>query len=177
MKTFLEPIASLIYDSLVNMCLFFQGIFDSKWLIILSIVFIISSIFCFIKLCKDEYGNNNVWMMTLSEILIVVVGMLIIFIGMDNFKPYKESDNTVSLISTTAMWILALIHVVICSCNHKALYSICFIIGIIMCSVLLSKFFIIMGVWLFMCMFVGGSSFVGTFTDKNGNSFDIFKRD
>lgn len=43
-------------------------------------------------------------------------------------------------------------------------------------AALFSKFAIAIGVLLGIGVLGGGSSYVGTFTDRNGNSYDVYKK-
>ncbi len=169
MKEILEPIASVIYDSLVKLCLYFQGVFDSMWLIVLSAVFIIATIFCFLKQCKEDFGNNR-WIQITSGLLLVAFCSLFFSIGWEDFKLYNELDDSVTWILITAVWVLSLIHIIVCYYYHKVLYSILFVIGLILAMIFFSKFFVYLAV-IFVLGAVSGKAQSGHSGETTSSSW------
>ena len=79
--------------------------------------------------------------------------------------------------SIIIMLISILLLIIISVANGKILYSIAFIVCLMISAFLFSKFVVGLGVLIGIGLFAGGSSYVGTFTDKNGNSYDVYRKD
>lgn len=172
MKDLLEPINTIVWNALSDMCLFFQGALSTTWLIILGIVVVILAAICADESCKDEYGEENVWYTLVSTAVFITVYGTVFCIGWYDFKKIDQAESNVWIVVP-----LMCVSIILCLLNKKIFFSISFIVGAIVSAALFSKFVVALGILLGLGALMGGSSYVGTFTDKYGNSYDIFKRD
>ena len=75
------------------------------------------------------------------------------------------------------MLISTLLLIIVSAVNGTIHFSIAYIVFVLLSALLFSKFVVALGILLGIGAFAGGSSYVGTFTDKDGNSYDIYRKD
>lgn len=173
----MEDLVALVWDFLVKYCLTFQNSLSTKWLIIWGVVALVLAVVSAVFSCKDKNGENNVWADLLSVIIFLSVYGTIFFIGFNEFKEFVSAGSELGYYSIIIMLISIVLSIVIAIANGKILYSIAFIVSLILSALLFSKFIVGLGILIGLGLFAGGSTFVGTFTDKYGNSYDVYKND
>lgn len=176
MKELLETISAFIWDSLNSLCLYFQGTMGNVGLIVWGIIAVIVAAFFAGESCKDENGKDNIWYGLLSIVVFFAVYGSIFCIGWNEFKVYEKANSEYGWFFVSLMLFSSLALFTCCFFNKKVLFSIGFVISVIVSAALFSKFVVVLGILLGLGAFAGGSSYVGTFTDKNGNSYDVFKK-
>ena len=165
MKELLDPICSIVWDMLANLCLFAQTTFTSKWLIILGIVFIAVVIFCGYYIAEGNEKGAPVGTAILAFLFFVALFVNILIMAFADFKEYSVAtagdDDDWIFVSVMCALLLCLVAV--------SIYERVFIIAIIMvismviaAAALFSKFAIAIGVVLGIGVLGGGSSYVGT---------------
>ena len=174
MKELLEPITKIVWNGLSTTCVYFQGVLSSTWLIVFGIIAVGIAVFCAVESCKDENGEKNGFLLLLSILSFFSIYIAFFGIGWESFKSYEEIQSGIYWIGITSMWVLSSLFIILCLINKKILYSIGYVICTVLSAILFSKFIVIIGVLLGLGALGGGSSYVGTFTDKNGNSYDIY---
>ena len=176
MKELLEPITTIVWNGLAKSCVYFQGALSTTWLIVLGIVAIGIAVFCAVETCKDENGEKNTIHVLLSLVTFLAIYGTIFCQGLEDFKNYETTKDDEYWIAITVMWVLILTFILLCLANKKILYSIGFVICTLLSAILFSKFIVALGILLGLGALTGGSSYVGTFTDKHGNTYDVYKK-
>ena len=178
MKELLDPICSIVWDMLANLCLFAQTTFTSKWLIILGIVFIAVVIFCGYYMAEGNEKGAPVGTAILAFLFFVALFVNILIMAFVDFKEYSVAtagdDDDWIFVSVMCALLLCLVAVSIY--EKTFIISIIMVISMIAAAALFSKFAIAIGVVLGIGVLGGGSTYVGTFTDRNGNSYDVYKK-
>ena len=176
MKEFLEPIAANIWDLFANFCLFMQESLETKWLIIGGIIMVIIAAFLCDRMMKDEYGETNIWLILFAVGFFLAVFFTVFCMGLDNFVHYKDLKDSDDWIIVSITWIILFLLIIISIPSGKIITTLCFVVCAIMAAALFSKFVVGVGILLGLAALGGGSTYVGTFTDRNGNSYDIYKK-
>lgn len=178
MKDFFEPLVTNVWDSIANLCTTTHGAIDDLWIIIIGIVLIVAS-FCFGILISrnsnsESMGKFNLIMLLLLFITIVV---FVFNIGLEGFKPYRSVENNSGWIT---FLVLSSFFIVLILINMLSIRTIIYVVLFFVCSfgaaILFSKYVWPAVILLSLTLLGGGSTYVGTFTDKNGNSFDIYRK-
>ena len=176
----MKDLVALLWDFMNSSCLYFQNSLSTKWLIIWGVILFAIAVVCAVLSCSDKNGENNIWVDLLSLAVFLSVYGSVFFIGWYEFKEFanvgSESEGRYSVI---VMLISIILLIIISFANGKILYSITFIVCSMISAFLLSEFVVGLGVLMGFGLLVGagGSSYIGTFTDKDGNSYDVFKKD
>lgn len=177
MKDLVEPISALLWDSLNSLCLYFQATIEDGGLLVGGIVALLVAGLLAIKSSKNEYGEENLWYSLLVLVDSFSVYGSILCIAWNDFKAYEKANSEYGWIFVSLMLLSTLILVLVRLFNKKIFFFIGFFICLIVSAALLSKFVVGLCIILGLVALGGGSSYVGTFTDKYGNSYDIFKKD
>lgn len=173
----MKGLVTLIWDFMSGSSMYFQNTLSTKWLIIWGIAALVIAICCAILSCKDKNEENNIWVDLLSAVIFLSVYGSVFFIGLNEFKDFRDANSEFGYYCIIIMLISIVLLIVISSVNGTILYAIAFIVCLFLSAFLFSKFVVGLGVLMGIGLFAGGSSYVGTFTDKNGNSYDIYKKD
>ena len=173
----MKGLVALLWDFMDKSCLYFQNALSTKWLIVGGVVAFIIAIGCAFMSCKDKNGENNIWADLLSAVVFLSVYGSVFFIGLNEFKDFVNADSESGYYCIIIMLISILLLIVVSAVNGTILYSIVYIICLFISAFLLSEFVVGLGVLMVLGVFAGGSSYVGTFTDKDGNSYDVYKKD
>ena len=171
----LDPICSVIWDMFAKMSLYVQLNFSNTWLIVLGIVFLVAGIVaaCYI----DDKENGTVWVKAILGVLVFLATFVVIlFVAWNEFKPYHEIDSDINWIVVSVFLLLAILLLVSTAFSYRVLFTVLFIICMIASAIFFSKFMVAIAVLLGIGVIGGGSTYVGTFTDRNGNSYDVYKK-
>lgn len=173
----MKDLVALLWDFMNNSCLYFQNSLSTKWLIIWGVIVLAIAIVCAVLSCNDKNGENNIWADLLSAVVFLSVYGSVFFIGWNQFKDFVNAGSEYGYYSIIIMLISILLLIIISFANGKILYSIAFIVCLLISAFLFSKFVVGLGVLMGIGLFAGGSTYVGTFTDRNGNSYDVYRKD
>lgn len=134
MKELLDPICSIVWDMLANLCLFAQTTFTSKWLIILGVVFIAGVIFCGYYMAEGNEKGAPVGTAILAFLFFVALFVNILIMAFADFKEYSVAtagdDDDWIFVSVMCALLLCLVAVSIresfyyCN-NHGYKYDYC----------------------------------------------------
>ena len=172
----MKVLVALVWDFMNRSSLYFQNTLSTKWLIIWGIIVFIIAIGCAFMSCKDKNGENNIWADLLTAVVFLSVYGSVFFIGLNEFKDFVNADSESGYYCIIIMLISILLLIVVSAVNGTILYSIVYIVCLFISAFLFSEFVVGLGVLMGIGLFAGGSTYVGTFTDKNGNSFDVYKK-
>ena len=178
MKELLDPICSIAWDLLANLCLFAQTTFSTRWLIILGIVFIAVVIFCGYYLAEGNEKGAPVGTAILAFLFFVALFVNLLIMAFADFKDYNVAtagDDT-DWIVVSVMLALLLCLIAVSIYEKTFVISIIMALSMIIAAALFSKFAVAIGIVLGLGVLGGGSTYVGTFTDRNGNSYDVYKK-
>ena len=178
MKELLDPICSVVWNMLANLCLFAQTTFSTKWLIILGIVFLAGVIFCGYYLAEGNEKGVPVGTAILAFLFFVALFVNLLIMAFADFKDYSTATagDDDDWIYMSIMLALLLCLLAFSIYEKVFVVAIFMIVCMIILAALLSKYAIAIGIVLGIGVLGGGSSYVGTFTDKNGNSYDVYKK-
>lgn len=176
MVNFIKDLCVGIYNLLAHACLWTQSQFSNTVLIVGGVAMIIIFVGVCYKMYEDEGGGDTALTFALSA------GLFYMLFGLcQGVSEFVDVDVTQSLYvwSVVIMCGLLLIFIGVGYASITKGMFIEFLIGFI-CMVLgyilLSKYIAI--IVCAGCIAIGGGSkYIGTFTDKNGNSYDIYKKD
>lgn len=171
----MKDLVAFVWDFLNNSCLYFQNTLSTKWLIISGIIALAMAIVCAAMGRSDEDESNYTF---ITLFMAFPIYFSIFAIGLNHFEGFVSVDNVICYISILLLLLMIVLYIIYSVSCGKILYSIASIVCLMLSAFLFSKFIGVIG----LCMFIiggilgGGSSYLGTFTDKNGNSYDIFKK-
>jgi uncharacterized membrane protein YhdT len=175
MRDILEPIASGIWNVLAKLCLYVQSTFNTTWLIVLGIAFLVGAIIA--AYLHDDKERGSSWITILSAILLFLSIFFVVFLmAWNEFKPYNDVASDINWISVSVFLVLAVLLLISTAFSYRVIYSILYIVCMVASAILLSKFMVVIGVLLGLGAIGGGYTYVGTFTDRNGNSYDVYKK-
>jgi hypothetical protein len=172
----MKGLASLTWDFMSDSSMYFQNTLSTKWLIIWGIVALVIAISGAVLSSKDKNEEDNIWIVLLSIVSFLSVYGSVFFIGLNEFKNFANANSEFGYYCIIIMLISILSLIVISAVNGTIHYAIAFIVCLLLSAFLFSKFVVGLGILLGIGVFAGGSSYIGTFTDKNGNSYDIYKK-
>lgn len=178
MKEMLDPICSIVWDMLANLCLFAQTTFNTKWLIILGIVFLAGIIICGYYMAEGNKNGFPVGTGVLAFLFFIALFANILIMAFADFKDYSTAtagDDT-DWIFMSIMLALLLCLIAVSIYEKVFIAAIIMVICMIISAALFSKFAIAIGIVLGIGVLGGGSTYVGTFTDRNGNKYDVYKK-
>ena len=170
-------LVTFVWDFMNKYCMYFQNALSTKWLIIWGVVALILAIASVFMSGKGKNGEDNIWIALLSVFVFLSVYATVFFIGVNEFKGYEIANSECGYYCIIAMLISTLLLISVSAVNGTIYFSVAYIIFIILSALLFSKFVVALGILLGIGVFAGGSSHVGTFTDKDGNSYDVYKKD
>ena len=170
-------LVAFFWDIMDKLSLYFQNALTTKWLIIWGIVAVILAIGSAVLASKDKNDEENVWIVLLSLAVFLSAYATIFFMGVNDFKEYEIANSDFGYYCIIALLISTLLLIIVSAVNGTILFSIASIVFVILSALLFSKFVVALGVLCGIGVFAGGSTYVGTFTDRNGNSYDVYRKD
>jgi len=177
MKELLDFINSIVWDLLAKMCLFTQSTFGTKWLIILGIVFVFAAVVCFNYIVNDSKNGFPVWTLIFSFLFIFSLCINLVFMWWYGFNDYENTTTRRDLFEVlvfSTVWLLLLCTMVASVFEDVWMPTIIMVVCVIISITLFSKYgFLGLAV---LGIGGGGATYIGTFTDRNGNSYDIYKK-
>lgn len=173
MKTFFDSIFSFVWDVSVDFYLWTHSSFSEKSLIIMAVIIALIGIY---TCCKALENDANWFLGTLfAFIIFIVYGVSLYFMYSEGFVHWSNANGDLGWISMILFWVITLIMIYSGFSNNRLVYSIVSLLCLYVSCLLLGKH----AIWAILPFagIGGGSTFIGTFTDTNGNKYDVFRRD
>ena len=173
MKTFFETIFSFVWDASVDFYLWAHSSFSEKSLIIMAIIIVLIGIYT----CCKVFENSVNWIVGtfFAFTIYIIYGVSLFFMYSDGFVHWSNLNSGSGWISMILFGVMTLLMIISGISSNRLVYSIVSFLCLYISCLILGKH----AIWA-LIPFIGiggGSTFIGTFTDTNGNEYDVFRRD
>lgn len=165
-----------MWNCAASVCLWAQGQFSTTTLVVTGIIALVGFIYA-TNVMENKGATPVILLSLLAFVLLFVFGVIV---GFGDFA-HRTTNEGDGVLACGIIWILLLLIWLAIIGNGVSLgflfQSILSIICTIVCLICFSKYIIYVAILGGIGVFAGGSKFVGTFTDKDGNSYDVYKND
>lgn len=177
MKDIFEPIGSIVWNLGVDLCLWFQNGLTSTWLIIGSVITFIIAIWIADNIVKMP---NSDFSLLCVFTIIGCLFMTLTSVAAMSFGSFSHYDSieypTAALIIISITITLMLLLIILGFFSGNSILSVLWVCCCIVLGALLSKFIAIIIIFAIITV-GGGGTYMGTFIDRYGNKYDVYKSD
>ena len=174
MKTFFGTIFSFLWDISVDFYLWAHSSFSEKSLIIMAVIIVIIGIYT----CCKVYESSVNWLVgtLIACMFFSMCGVSLYFMYSNGFVHWANlNGDLIGWISMILFMTMMFLLIASGIANNRIIYSIISFLCLYVSCLLLGKH----AIWALLPIagIGGGSTFIGTFTDTRGNTYDVFRRD